>query len=75
METLIGLCKTEAIRQWPSHRGPLTNLSDVEFTTMAWVDWFNHRRLHSTLGTLTPAEAVDAHYAPTTAHQLEPRPV
>lgn len=45
METIIGLYKTEAIRQGPFHRGPLTNLSDVEFTTMAWVDWFNHRRL------------------------------
>lgn len=75
METIIGLYKTEAIRQGPSHRGPLTNLSDVEFTTMAWVDWFNHRRLHSTLGMLTPAEAEAAHYAPTTALQLEPQPV
>jgi len=73
MESIIGLFKTEAIRPGPFHTGPLKNLADVEFTTMAWVDWFNHRRLHSTLGMLTPAEA--AHYAATTALQPEPQPV
>jgi len=75
MESIIGLFKTEAIRPGPFHTGPLKNISDVEFTTMAWVDWFNHRRLHSTLGMLTPAEAEAAHYAATTALQPEPQPV
>ncbi|OIQ88383.1 hypothetical protein GALL_297360 [mine drainage metagenome] len=64
METIIGLFKTEAIRRGPFHAGPLKNIGDVEFTTMAWVDPFNHRRLHSTLA---PAEAVAAHYAAATA--------
>jgi len=41
METIIGLFKTEAIRPGPFHHGPLKNSGDVEFTTMAWVDWFN----------------------------------
>ena len=75
METIIGLFKTEAIRPGPFHDGPLKNISDVEFTTMAWVDWFNHRRLHSTLEMLTPAEAEAAHYACPTALQPEPQPV
>jgi transposase InsO family protein len=75
MESIIGLFKTEAIRPGPFHTGPLKNLADVEFTTMAWVDWFNHRRLHSTLGMLTPAEAEAAHYAATTALHPEPQPV
>ena len=30
---------------------------------MAWVDWWNTRRLHSTLGMLTPDEFEQAHYA------------
>jgi hypothetical protein len=67
METITGLFKTEAIRPGPFHAGPLKNIGDVEFTTMAWVDPFNHRRLHSTLARLAPAEAVAAHYAATTA--------
>ena len=75
MESIIGLFRTEAIRPGPFHTGPLKNLADVEFTTMAWVDWFNHRRLHSTLGMLTPAEAEAAHYAATTALPPEPQPV
>ncbi len=75
METIIGLFKTEAIRPGPFHHGPLKSISDVEFTTMAWVDWFNHRRLHSTLGMLTPAEAEAAHYAATTALHPETQPV
>src|SRR5665647_332144 len=59
----------------PFPTGPLKNLADVEFTTMAWVDWFNHRRLHSTLGMLTPAETEAAYYAATTALHPEPKPV
>lgn len=28
-----------------------------------WVDWYNNRRLHSTLGMMTPVEFEQAHYA------------
>ena len=38
---------------------------------MAWVDWWNNRRLHSTLGMLTPDEYEQANYA---ALNPEPHP-
>jgi len=40
-ETLIGLFKTEVIHR----RGPWRTIDDVEYATLEWVDWFNHRRL------------------------------
>lgn len=64
METIIGLFKTEAIRPGPFHTGPLKHLGDVEFTTMAWVDWFGACTPPSAC---SPAEAEAAHYAATTA--------
>jgi putative transposase len=72
MESIIGLYKTECVRPGPFHDGPFKTLSDVEYATMAWVDWYNHRRLHTTLGMRTPAEHEAAHYA---ALQPEPQPV
>ena len=39
---------------------------------MAWVDWYNHRRLHTTLGMGTPAEHEAAYYA---ALRPKPQPV
>ena len=52
-ETIIGLYKTEVIRR----RGPWRNLEAVEFATLEWVDWFNHRRLLEPIGNIPPAEA------------------
>ena len=51
-ESFNGLYKTELIR----HCGPWRGLEDVEYATLEYVDWFNHRRLHGELGMLTPAE-------------------
>jgi hypothetical protein len=65
MESIIGLYKTECVRRGPFHDGPLRTISDVEFATMASVDWWNNRRLHTTIGMLTPAEHEQAHYAAT----------
>ena len=45
-ETVIGLYKTELIRQ----QGPWRNLEAVEFATLDWVDWFNNRRQCAGLG-------------------------
>ena len=55
----IGLFKTEIIR----HRGPWRNLEQVEFATLEWVDWFNHRRLLEPIGNIPPAEAEDQYNA------------
>ena len=38
------------------HKGPYKTLADVEYATAGWVDWYNHRRLHGSLGMVPPAE-------------------
>ena len=69
-ESFHGLYKTELIR----HEGPWRGLDDVEYATLDYVDWFNHKRLHTELGMVPPAEYeavfygqsahVDYHHAP-----------
>ena len=61
MESIIGLFKTECIRTTVFHSGPFRTLADVEFATAGWVDWYNQRRLHSSLGYATPVEYETAH--------------
>ena len=51
-ETIIGLYKTEVIH----HRGPWRHIDAVEYATLEWVDWFNHRRLLEPIGNVPPAE-------------------
>ena len=51
-ESVIGLYKTEVIRQ----RGPWRGVEQVEYATLEWVDWFNHQRLLEPIGYLPPAE-------------------
>jgi putative transposase len=51
-ETIIGLYKTELIRR----RGPWKGLDEVEYATLEWVDWFNHRRLLEPIGYVPPAQ-------------------
>jgi transposase InsO family protein len=60
-ETINGLYKTEVIRR----RRPWRNLEAVEFATLEWVDWFNHRRLLEPIGNIPPAEAEARYYAQT----------
>ena len=71
-ESTIGLFKTELIRR----RGPWKGLDDVELATLEWVDWFNHRRLHSYCQNVPPAEFEDhyhqQHALPGTPQQGEP---
>jgi len=57
-ESVIGLFKTEVIRQ----RGPWRGLEDVEFATLQWVWWFNHHRLLEPLGYVPPVEYEEAFY-------------
>jgi putative transposase len=58
-ETVIGLFKTEVIRR----RGPWRSVETVEFATLAWVDWFNTRRLLEPIGYIPPAEYEARYYA------------
>jgi putative transposase len=51
-ESVIGLYKAELVRRRGSWRG----VEDLELATLEWVDWFNNRRLMSTLGYVPPAE-------------------
>lgn len=71
MESINGLYKTECIRTTVFHSGPYKTISDVEFATAGWVDWYNTRRLHGSLGMLTPTEHETAHYAALT-EELQP---
>ena len=64
-ESFNGLYKAELIR----HRGPWRGLDDVEYATLEYVDWFNHRRLHGELGMIPPAEFEATYY-----QQPAPRP-
>ncbi len=65
-ESIIGLFKTELVNR----HGPFTNLPEVEYAVMEWVDWYNNARLHSRLEYLTPTEYESAYYA----QQLPRRP-
>ncbi len=57
-ESIIGLFKTEVIRR----NGPWRHLEAVEFATLEWVNWFNHRRLLESIGYLPPAEYEARYY-------------
>ena len=58
-ETINGLYKAEVIHR----RGPWRSFEAVEFATLEWVDWFNHRRLLKPIGNIPPAEAEARYYA------------
>ncbi len=57
-ETIIGLYKTEVIRR----RGPWRHVDAVEYATLEWVDWFNHRRLLKPIGDVPPAQFEEAYH-------------
>jgi putative transposase len=58
-ETINGLYKAEVIHR----RGPWRSFEAVEFATLEWVDWFNHRRILEPIGNIPPAEAEERYYA------------
>src|SRR5829696_103046 len=60
-ETFNGLYKWELIHR----QGPWRGLDDVEFATLTYVDWFNHRRLHGEItddASYTPPAAAETTY-------------
>ena len=56
-ESVNGLYKAELV-YW---EGPWRGADDLELATLGWVDWFNHTRIHSSLGYRTPAQ-IEAEY-------------
>jgi putative transposase len=69
-ESFNGLYKWELIYR----QGPWAGIEDVEFATMTYVDWFNHRRRHGTItegpGYTTPAAHEADHYRQTVTANL-----
>lgn len=57
-ESVNGLYKTELVRK----QGPWSALEDLEFATLKWVNWYNHRRLFGALGYVPPVEYEANHY-------------
>ena len=51
-ETIIGLVTKEVIRR----RGPWRHIDAGDFAMLAWVDWFNTRRVLEPIGSIPPAE-------------------
>jgi putative transposase len=69
-ESFNGLYKAERIYK----DGPWYGLEDVEHTTLEYVHWFNHDRLHGEIGMVTPIEAEAVFWAAaTTPRSQTPR--
>jgi putative transposase len=70
-ESMNGLYKNELTRR----RGPWRNAEHLEIETLAYIEWFNQRRLHGELDHVPPAEHEAAHYdrqRRTATHQTPP---
>ena len=57
-EALNSLYKSELVR----NKGPWQGIDDLEVATAAYVDWYNHRRLHGELGLIPPVEYEMLHH-------------
>jgi putative transposase len=62
-EAVNSLYKAELIRK----TGPWRSLEHVELATAEWVDWWNHQRLHTSIGDVPPAEYEAAYHQQRTA--------
>lgn len=69
MESAIGLFKTELIDRHPA---TWRDRLEVETETAPWVAWFNHDRLHSSIGYVPPVEFETNYHAIRTTTALEP---
>jgi putative transposase len=65
-ESVIGLYKTELVRK----KGPWKTVDELEIATLEWVDWYNHRRLHSAIGDIPPVEYETLYYTQTESATL-----
>ena len=64
-ESIIGLFKTEVT----TLMGPWKSMSQLEWETLKWVDWYNTKRLHSAIGYVTPHEAEEIFYENLKLHE------
>ena len=51
-EALNGTFKAELV----TLHGPWRTRRDLELAVVEWIDWYNHRRLHSEIGDTPPVE-------------------
>lgn len=58
-ESVIGLYKTEVVNQ----KKPWRTVDELELATARWVEWWNQRRLHGSVGDVPPAEFEAAYHA------------
>ena len=70
-ESFNGMFKTELIRR----RGPWRNAEHVELETLAYIEWFNYRRLHSELDHVPPVEFETTHYLQLPRGASAPTPI
>ena len=75
MESINGLYKTECIGSRIFTPERFESIVDVELATMSWVQWYNTRRLHSTLGMVPPAEYEEIYWAGRTTIPESPETV
>ena len=64
-EAFNSLFKAELVR----NKGPWKGLDDLEIAVAAYIDWYNHRRLHGELGLVPPVEHEAHHRDTTPAHR------
>ncbi|WP_197287138.1 integrase core domain-containing protein [Planomonospora sphaerica] len=57
-ESFNGIFKAELIRR----HGPWRGIDDIELATLEYLDWYNHRRLHTACGHRPPAEFEAIYY-------------
>jgi len=48
--------------------GPFRTVDELELATLSWVHWFNHQRLHSSIGDRPPLEHETEYY-----RQIDPQ--
>ena len=65
-ESVIGLYKTELVHK----QGPWRDLDHLEYATLEYVDWFNHRRILKPIGDIPPTEREANYYSQHNPAQL-----
>ncbi|CAG4923690.1 unnamed protein product [Acidithrix sp. C25] len=58
-ETTNGIYKAELVNP----HGPFFDVDELEWATLGYIDWFNNRRLHGSIGMIPPVEFEDNHHS------------